>query len=73
MVLNLALLGIGIAGAIRLSRLSGPLAVLPLAVIATTWIVSYPFWAEGRFSLPARPFLSIGAVAFFALARRRSL
>src|SRR5438445_532176 len=73
MVLNLALLGIGIAGAIRLSRLSGPLAVLPLAVIAATWIVSYPFWAEGRFSLPARPFLSIGAVAFFALARRRSL
>jgi len=46
---------------------------LPLAVIATTWIVSYPFWAEGRFSLPARPFLSIGAVAFFALAGRRRL
>ena len=70
-ILNLSLLGIGVIGAVRLARRGGVLAALPLLVIAATWILSYALWSEGRFSLPARPFLSIGVVAFVSLGRGR--
>ena len=33
---------------------------VPLLLILGTWAVSYPLWAEGRYSLPAQPFVAIG-------------
>ena len=70
--LNLVLLFFGLAGAILLARRGGPFAALPLAVVVATWVFSYPLWAEGRFSLPARPFLGIGVAALVGhLMRRR--
>ena len=70
--LNLMLLGFGIAGAVLLARRGGPIAALPLAMIVATWAFSYPLWAEGRFALPARPFVAIGAAALVEhLYRRR--
>lgn len=70
--LNLILLGFGLSGAVLLARRGVALAALPLAIIAATWLFSYPLWAEGRFSLPARPFLAIGAAALVEhLSRRR--
>jgi len=63
-VINLVLLGVGIAGAVRLrSRGDGTFAI-PLFIVVATWVLSYPLWAEGRFSLPAKPFLFIGVAAF---------
>lgn len=71
-LLNLMLLGCGIAGAILLARRGGPLSALPLAIVIAAWVVSFPLWAEGRFSLPARPFVAVGAAAFVEhLYRRR--
>jgi 4-amino-4-deoxy-L-arabinose transferase-like glycosyltransferase len=70
--LNLVLLGWGVVGAVLLARRGGALSALPLAIIVATWAFSYPLWAEGRFSLPARPFLAIGAAAVVEhLYRRR--
>jgi 4-amino-4-deoxy-L-arabinose transferase-like glycosyltransferase len=69
--LNLMLLGFGLAGAVVLARRGGAMAALPLAIIAATWLFSYPLWAEGRFSLPARPFVAIGAAALFEHFYRR--
>jgi 4-amino-4-deoxy-L-arabinose transferase-like glycosyltransferase len=70
--LNFMLLGFGIGGAILLARRGGAMSALPLAIIVATWALSYPLWAEGRFSLPARPFVAIGAAAFLEhLYRRR--
>jgi hypothetical protein len=62
--LNLVLLGVGIAGAVRLSRRGDGTFAIPLLVVLVTWLLSYPLWAEGRFALPARPFLFIGVAAF---------
>ena len=70
--LNLMLLGFGIGGAILLARRGGAMSALPLAIIVATWALSYPLWAEGRFSLPARPFVAIGTAALVEhLYRRR--
>lgn len=66
---NLAFLGIGVIGAARLIRRPLPPAVVPLAIVMFVWILSFPFLAEGRYSLPAKPFLAIGVVA--ALSRRQ--
>lgn len=63
LVLNLVFLGFGLAGAILLARSGGPFAALPFAIVVATWVLSYPLWAEGRFSLPARPFLGVGLAA----------
>ena len=69
---NLVLLGLGIVGAVRLARRGSAAAWIPLLVIVATWVFSYPLWAEGRFSLPARPFLAIGVAALFVdVARGR--
>ncbi|HVR88238.1 MAG TPA: hypothetical protein VHG53_01670 [Candidatus Limnocylindria bacterium] len=62
-IANLVLLGLGIVGAARLARRGGGTFAIPLLVIVATWVLSYPLWAEGRFSLPARPFLAIGVAA----------
>jgi dolichyl-phosphate-mannose-protein mannosyltransferase len=71
-VANIVLLALGLVGAVRLARGGGEAAWIPLLIILTTWAFSYPLWAEGRFSLPARPFLAIGVAAFVAdLARVR--
>lgn len=70
--LNLMLLGFGLGGAILLARRGGPTSALPLAIIVATWLLSYPLWAEGRFALPARPFVAIGGAALVEhLYRRR--
>ncbi len=61
---NLVLFGLGLVGAVRLARRGDGVFAVPLLVILATWVLSYPLWAEGRFSLPARPFLAIGMAAF---------
>jgi len=43
---------------------------LPLLVILATWAVSYPLWAEGRYSLPAQPFVAIGLAAMLVRLRK---
>lgn len=69
---NLVLLGVGLVGAVRLARRGDALSAVPLALIVATWAFSLPLWAEGRYSLPARPFVAIGAAAFAEdLLRRR--
>jgi dolichyl-phosphate-mannose-protein mannosyltransferase len=54
---------VGFLGAILMLRRSNQLTWLPLLVILGTWAVSYPLWAEGRYSLPAQPFVAIGVAA----------
>jgi hypothetical protein len=61
---------IGFLGAIFMLRRSDPLTWLPLLVILGTWAVSYPLWAEGRYSLPAQPFVAIGLAAMLVRLRR---
>jgi hypothetical protein len=61
---------VGFLGAVFMVRRSDPLTALPLLVILATWAVSYPLWAEGRYSLPAQPFVAIGVAAM--LIRLRS-
>ena len=39
-------------------------------LILATWAVSYPLWAEGRYSLPAQPFVAIGIAAMLIRLRR---
>jgi 4-amino-4-deoxy-L-arabinose transferase-like glycosyltransferase len=69
---NTALFGLGLVGAARLARRGPGLFAVPLLVIVATWVLSYPLWAEGRFALPARPFLAVGVAAFVEdLIRRR--
>jgi len=67
---NLIFFGVGLVGAVRLAGRGGGAFAIPLLVILATWILSYPLWAEGRFSLPARPFLGIGIAAFVEDLRR---
>lgn len=62
-VANLALFGVGLLGTARLVRRGDPLSALPLLVILATWALSYPLSAEGRYSLPAQPFVAIGVAA----------
>jgi 4-amino-4-deoxy-L-arabinose transferase-like glycosyltransferase len=62
--MNLVLLIFGIAGAVRLWRRGDGTFAIPLLIVVVTWVVSYPMWAVGRYSLPARPFLFIGVAAF---------
>lgn len=54
---------LGFLGAVFMLRRGDPLTALPLLVILATWAVSYPLWAEGRYSLPAQPFVAIGLAA----------
>jgi hypothetical protein len=61
---------VGFLGAVFMVRRKDPLAALPLLVILATWAVSYPLWAEGRYSLPAQPFVAIGLAAM--VMRHRS-
>jgi 4-amino-4-deoxy-L-arabinose transferase-like glycosyltransferase len=68
---NLILLGVGLVGAARLVGRGGGAFAIPLLVILATWVLSYPLWAEGRFSLPARPFLGIGVAAYVEDLLRR--
>jgi hypothetical protein len=61
---------VGFLGTVFMVRRSDPLTVLPLLVILGTWAVSYPLWAEGRYSLPAQPFVAIGLAAMLVRLRR---
>ena len=61
---------VGFLGSVFMVRRGDPLTALPLLVILATWAVSYPLWAEGRYSLPAQPFVAIGLAAM--LVRLRS-
>jgi len=70
-VVNVLCLVVGIAGAWRLAARGDATWAVPLLVIVVTWAFSFPLWAEGRFALPARPFLAVGMGAFFTLSRRR--
>ena len=62
-VAGLTLFLVGFLGAILMIRRGDRLTWLPLAVILGTWAVQYPLWAEGRYSLPAQPFVAIGVAA----------
>ena len=63
---------VGFLGAILMIRRSDPLTALPLLVILATWAVSYPLWAEGRYSLPAQPFVAIGLAGIAIRLRRQA-
>ncbi len=54
---------LGFLGTMFMVRRRDPITWLPLLVILGTWAVSYPLWAEGRYSLPAQPFVAIGLAA----------
>ncbi|MDQ2914509.1 MAG: glycosyltransferase family 39 protein, partial [Chloroflexota bacterium] len=69
-VTSLALFGLGLLGTVRLVRRGEALRALPLLVILLTWAASFPLSAEGRYSLPAQPFVAIGLAA--ALIRLRN-
>jgi 4-amino-4-deoxy-L-arabinose transferase-like glycosyltransferase len=68
-VTSLAFFGLGLLGTARLVRRGNPLSALPLLVILATWALSLPLSAEGRYSLPAQPFLAIGLAAVFSRLR----
>ena len=61
---------VGFLGAVSIVRRADPLTALPLLVILATWAVSYPLWAEGRYSLPAQPFVAIGLAAMLVRLRK---
>jgi 4-amino-4-deoxy-L-arabinose transferase-like glycosyltransferase len=69
-VTNLALFGLGLVGTARLFRRHDLTSMLPLLVILATWALSFPLSAEGRYSLPAQPFLAIGLAAVLIRLRR---
>ena len=69
-VTSLALLGLGLVGTARLVRRDDLTSALPLLVIIATWALSFPLSAEGRYSLPAQPFLAIGLAAVLIRLRR---
>ena len=60
---------LGFLGAVFMVRRGDPLTALPVLVILVTWAVSYPLWAEGRYSLPAQPFVAIGVAAMLIRLR----
>jgi 4-amino-4-deoxy-L-arabinose transferase-like glycosyltransferase len=72
LALSLMFLAFGLAGAVLLARRGGEMSALPLVLVVATWALSYPLWAEGRFTLPVRPFLAIGVAALVeGMSRRR--
>jgi len=62
-VASLVFFGLGLLGTVRVIRRGDPLSALPLLLILATWGASYPIIAEGRYSLPALPFVAIGVAA----------
>ncbi|MDP9275370.1 MAG: glycosyltransferase family 39 protein [Chloroflexota bacterium] len=69
-VTNLAFFGLGLVGTARLIRRDDVTSALPLLVILGTWALSLPLNAEGRYALPAQPFLAIGLAAVFVRLRK---
>jgi hypothetical protein len=69
-VASLALFGLGLVGTGRLLRRDDLASALPLLVILATWALSFPLSAEGRYSLPAQPFLAIGLAAVLIRLRK---
>src|SRR5207247_1438093 len=61
LALELSFLGVGLVGSVRLARRGDLRALVPLALVLFVWALSFPLWAEGRFSLPAKPLLASGA------------
>jgi 4-amino-4-deoxy-L-arabinose transferase-like glycosyltransferase len=69
-VTNLAFFGLGLVGTARFIRRDDVSSALPLLVILGTWALSLPLYAEGRYALPAQPFLAIGLAAMFVRLRK---
>ena len=69
-VTSLALFGLGLIGTVRLVRRDDLTSALPLLVILATWALSFPLSAEGRYSLPAQPFLAIGLATVLIRLRK---
>ena len=69
-VTNLVLFALGLVGAVRIIRRDDPTSALPLLVILAVWGLSFPLSAEGRYSLPAQPFVAIGLAAMLMRLRR---
>lgn len=59
----LVLAALGVIGLVVIARRGGVAAGVVLVAVLYVWIVAVPFSTEGRYSLPARPFLLIAAVA----------
>jgi hypothetical protein len=68
-VASLALFGLGLIGAARLVRRNDLTTALPVLVILATWALALPLNTEGRYSLPAQPFLAIGLAALLVRIR----
>lgn len=66
---SLAFFGLGLLGTARLVRREDPASALPLLMILATWALSFPLSAEGRYSLPAQPFVAVGIAAMFVRLR----
>jgi len=69
-VTSLALFGLGLIGTVRLVRRDDLTSALPLLVVLATWALSFPLSAEGRYSLPAQPFLAIGLATVLIRLRK---
>jgi hypothetical protein len=60
---------VGFLGTVLMARRRDPLTWVPALVVLATWAASFPFWAEGRYSLPAQPFVAIGVAAMLLRLR----
>ena len=61
----------GIAGALLLARRGGEPGILVAVIVAYVWATAFPFQTEGRYSLPAKVFVLVGAVALVDRYRAR--
>lgn len=66
---SLAFFALGLIGTARLIRRNDPGSTLPFLVILATWSLAFPLSAEGRYSLPAQPFVAIGLAAMIVRLR----
>jgi 4-amino-4-deoxy-L-arabinose transferase-like glycosyltransferase len=55
-----------VAGAVVLVRARGPAALLVAGVFLYVWLLSLPFLTEGRYAIPARPFMAIALLPVVA-------
>src|SRR5256712_14109621 len=69
LALELSFLGVGLVGSVRLAQRGDLRALVPLALVPFVWALSFPLWAEGRFSLPAKPLPAFGVVAVLRAPR----
>lgn len=72
MAAQIALIVLAMIGFVDLVASGRHSAWLPIAIVAFTALASFPFVTEPQYSLPAKPFLLIGAVGGVRALTRRS-